>query len=124
LIGDIKSVLEIAPAFLKNEGRIEAFFFVYFLAILVQSLIELQLHRAMQTNDLPELDLLPESRGSKRPTAKTIFRLFALAARHTISEDQQILRIFHPELTSIQQEILDLLQIPHTVFICQKIHSP
>jgi transposase len=31
----IKTVHEIAPVFLKNEGRIEALFTVYFLALLV-----------------------------------------------------------------------------------------
>ena len=36
----IKSVHEIAPVFLKNEGRIEALFTLYFLALLVQALIE------------------------------------------------------------------------------------
>ena len=36
----IKTVHEIAPVFLKNEGRIEALFTLYFLALLVQALIE------------------------------------------------------------------------------------
>ena len=35
----IKTVHEIAPVFLKNEGRIEALFFLYFVALLLQSLI-------------------------------------------------------------------------------------
>ena len=36
----IKTVHEIAPVFLKNEGRIEALFTLYFLALLVQALIQ------------------------------------------------------------------------------------
>jgi hypothetical protein len=36
----IKTVHEIAPVFLKNPGRIEALFTLYFLALLVQALIE------------------------------------------------------------------------------------
>ena len=36
----VKTVHEIAPVFLKDEGRIEAFFTLYFLALLVQALIE------------------------------------------------------------------------------------
>ena len=42
---------EIAPVFLKNEGRIEAMFTVYFLALLVQALIERELRHAMKTNN-------------------------------------------------------------------------
>ena len=34
----IKTVHEISPVFLKNEGRIEALFTLYFLALLVQAL--------------------------------------------------------------------------------------
>ena len=36
----LKTVHEIAPVFLKNEARIEALFTVYFLALMVQALIE------------------------------------------------------------------------------------
>lgn len=36
----IKSVHEIAPVFLKNEARIEALFTSYFLALLVQALVD------------------------------------------------------------------------------------
>jgi len=36
----INTVHEIAPVFLKNERRIEALFTLYFLALLVQALIE------------------------------------------------------------------------------------
>ena len=43
----IKTVHEIAPVFLKNEGRIEALFTLYFLALLVQALIERELRQAM-----------------------------------------------------------------------------
>jgi len=119
-----KTVLEIAPAFLKNEGRIEAFFFLYFLALLVQSLIERQLRRAMETNGVPDLPLYPEERATKRPTAEQVFRLFSFVLRHTISHDQQPLRTFHPELTALQQQILDLLQVPHNAFICEKTPRP
>lgn len=40
-----KSVHEIAPVLFKNPSRIEAFFTVYFLALLIQVLIECELHR-------------------------------------------------------------------------------
>ena len=43
-----KTVHEIAPVFLKNEGRIEALFFLYFLGLLVQALIERELRIAMK----------------------------------------------------------------------------
>ena len=44
----VKTVHEIAPVFLKDEGRIEALFTLYFLALLVQALIERELRLAMK----------------------------------------------------------------------------
>lgn len=111
-----KGVLEIAPVLLKNEGRIEAFFFVFFLALLTQALIERQLRRAMEASDICELPLYPEERTTKRPTADQVFRLFSLAQRHTLSENGQAVRTFHPELTALQQQVLDLLGVPPNSF--------
>jgi len=107
-----KSVLEIAPVFLKNEGRVEAFFFVYFLALLTQALIERQLRRAMDANDIHELPLYPEERTTSRPTAEQVFRLFSLAQCHTLSESGQPIHAFHPELTELQTLVLGLLGVP------------
>ena len=121
---ETKTVLEIAPAFLKNEGRIEAFFFLYFLALLIQSLIERQLRRAMKANGVPELPLYPEERITKRPTAEQVLRLFSSAQREIILHHGVPLRIFHPELTDLQRQILDLLDVPHNSFTCEPIHHP
>ena len=80
----IKTVHEIAPVFLKNEGRIEALFTLYFLALLVQALIERELRLAMKREKLAELPIYPEQRRCKRPTTEQILRLFSLAERHTL----------------------------------------
>jgi transposase len=45
----LKTVHEIAPVFLKNEGRIEALFTLYFLELLVQAIIERELRLARET---------------------------------------------------------------------------
>ena len=89
---------------------------VFFLALLVQALVERQLRQAMAANDICELPLYPEARTTKRPTADQVFRLFSLAQRHTLSEDGQAVRTFHPELTALQQQVLDLLGVPSNAF--------
>src|SRR6516162_3037545 len=50
-----KTVHEIAPVFLKNEGRIEALFTLYFLGLLVQALIERELRLAMKRDNIEHL---------------------------------------------------------------------
>jgi hypothetical protein len=52
-----KTAFEIAPVLLKNEGRNEALFFVYFLALLVQAIIERELRLAMQRDGVEMLAL-------------------------------------------------------------------
>lgn len=112
----LKTVYEIAPVLLKNEGRVEAFFFLYFLALLIQALIERDARRAMQRVGIEELELYPEDRGSRRPTAEQILRLFSLLERHIVRAGDQIVRVLHPQLTPLQKQVLQLLDIPEGIF--------
>jgi len=111
-----KTVFEIAPVLLKNEGRIEALFFVYFLALLVQALIERELRQAMQREGITELPLYPEERKTQRPTAEQILRLFSLVQRHSLQQEGMTIHTFNPELTDLQREVLRLLGVPASVY--------
>lgn len=112
----LKTVHEIAPVFLKNTGRIEAFFTLYFFALLIQALIERQLRLEMQQRKIPELPIYPEQRRCKHPTTEQILRLFSLAERHTLLHNERPAQVFRPELTDIQSQTLDLLGVPETAF--------
>jgi transposase len=111
-----KTVFEIAPVLLKNEGRIEALFFVYFLALLVQAIIERELRLAMKRDGVATLALYPEERTTHRPTAEQVFRLFSLTQRHVLEHEGQHVRAFEPELTPLQGQVLDLLRVPRSVY--------
>ncbi|MEA3409288.1 MAG: IS1634 family transposase [Candidatus Eisenbacteria bacterium] len=115
-----KTVFEIAPVLLKNEGRVEALFFVYFLALLVQALIERELRLQMQRHEVERLPLYPEDRTTERPTAEQIFRLFALTQRHVLSHDGQKLRTFEPDLTELQRQVLGLLGVPEKAYVTSR----
>jgi transposase len=107
-----KSGLEIAPVLLKNEGRVEALFFCYFLALLLCALIERELRLAMAREGISELPLYPEERVTSRPTSEQVFRLFSLTERHTISRDGETVQAFDPDLTDLQKQVLGLLGVP------------
>jgi transposase len=113
----IKTVHEIAPVFLKNTMRIEAFFTLYFLALLVQALIERELRLAMKRERIKELPIYPEQRLCKRPTTEQILRLFSLAERHTLLRDATVVQSFPPLLTELQRQTLDLLGVPAHAFL-------
>jgi hypothetical protein len=112
----IKTVHEIAPVYLHNEGRIEALFTLYFLALLVQALIERELRQAMAREKIEQLPLYPEQRQCPRPTTEQILRLFSLAERHTLHHDGHVVQVFAPALTDLQRQVLDLLAISPQVF--------
>ncbi len=111
-----KSVYEIAPVFLKNEGRIEALFFIYFLALLIQALIERELRLAMERESMDQLPLYPEERSCRRPTSEQVFRLFSLAARYTLFDGERKIQVFETEFTELQRQIMDLLRVPGNTY--------
>jgi transposase len=107
----VKTVHEIAPVFLKNEGRIEALFTLYFLALLVQALIERELRLAMKRDHIEELPIYPEQRQCRRPTTEQILRLFSLAERHVLMRGEYTVQLFPPQITDLQRQLLDLLGV-------------
>jgi hypothetical protein len=90
---------------------------VYFLAFLVQSLIERHLRLAMQREQITHLPLYAEQRQCKRPTTEQILRLFGLPERHTLQRGSKTAQVFNPELTSLQRQILGLLDVPQSIFV-------
>jgi transposase len=112
----LKTVFAIAPVFLKNEARIEAFFCVYFLALLAQALVERELRRGMSRARVAELPLYPEDRPCQHPTAEQIFRLFSLSTRNVLKARGEAVRVLPPELTALQRQVLQLMRIPASTF--------
>ncbi len=112
----IKTVHEIAPVFLKNEGRIEALFTLYFLALLVQALIERELRLAMKRQSIEELPIYPEQRQCAHPTTEQILRLFSLAERHKLTQGGHTIQVFEAELTPLQHQVLALLGVSERAF--------
>ena len=112
----IKTVHEIAPVFLKNEGRIEALFTVYFLALLIGALIERELRLAMMRERVDELPVYPEQRQCAHPTTEQILRLFSHTERHRLLLDGHTFQIFEARLTDLQCQVLDLLGVSKHAF--------
>lgn len=112
-----KTVHEIAPVLLKNEDRIEALFFLYFIALLVQTLIERELRNAMKREGIEALPLYPEERANKRPTADQILKLFSLVQRNVLVAKGCEVEVFEAELTDLQKQILKMLGVPEAAYL-------
>jgi transposase len=112
----IKTVHEIAPVLLKNEGRIEVLFTLYFLALLAQAIIERELRLAMKREKIDELPLYPEQRDCARPTTEQILRLFSLAERHQLIRDGKVVEVFDVHFTDLQRQVLTLFGVSEDAF--------
>ena len=81
----LKTDFAVAPVYLKEVSRIQALLCVYFLALLVESLLERELRRAMESEGIESLPLYPEGRACRRPTARKVIDLFEDVQRHELS---------------------------------------
>jgi len=105
----LKTDFVVAPVFLKEVSRIQALLFVYFLVLLVESLLERELRRAMENEGMESLPLYPEGRACRRPTARKLIDLFEDVQRHTLTSSTGPPVVFTTELTRLQRTVLRLL---------------
>jgi transposase len=108
----LKTDFVVAPVFLKEVSRVQALLCVYFLALLVEALLERELRRAMERAGVESLPLYPEGRACRRPTARRVIDLFQNVQRHELKAKGQAAVVFTTELTRLQRQILRLLGIP------------
>ena len=108
----LKTDFVVAPVYLKEASRIQALLCVYFFALLVESLLERELRRAMERAGVESLPLYPEGRACRRPTARRVIDLFEDVQRHELTEGKYPAVVFTTELTRLQRRILRLLGMP------------
>ncbi|MBU0684326.1 MAG: IS1634 family transposase [Candidatus Thermoplasmatota archaeon] len=108
----LKSVLEIAPVWLKTPTRIASYLSLVFLALLVSCLIEREMRRAMAQQKISSIPIYPEERECKTPTAEKIMQLFDGIRRSRLFEDDEFVDCFWDELNAVQRKVLRLLSVP------------
>ncbi len=112
----LKTAAEVVPVNFKSPERIDAFLFLFFLAITIQALLERQLRKAMAAHDIKALPLYPEARQCKAPTADKIIALFKHQRRHRLLDADRPRKTFWDPLSDIQHTVLQLLHIPAEKF--------
>jgi transposase len=115
-----KTVFDIAPLLLKNEDRVEALFYLYFISLLVQGLIEREIRHSMKREGIESLPLYPEERENKRPTCEQIFRLFSLSERQILLLRGKPIKFFDSSFTPLQRQVLDLLGVSIDAYLFPK----
>jgi transposase len=111
----LKTDFEVAPVYLKTRRRIEALMCVYFLALLLEALVERELRRGMQEHGIRHLPLYPEGRPCRAPTTRRLVDVFENIQRHELATRDGPREILVTELSRLQKRVLELLGIsPNT----------
>ena len=106
-----KTIHEGAPLLFKRIDRVEAIMFVFFLALMLQAVIERQVRQRMQADGLDAIPIYPERRQASHPTTTKIVDRFYDVSTYELTEGNQVLETFKDELTETQKELLSLLQM-------------
>ncbi len=113
----LKGPQQVAPVYLETAHRIEALLLCHFLAMLTEALLEREIRTSMKAQGLAGIPLYPELRNCPAPSAPRILEIFDDLARHQlISADNDVVQTFQPQLTDLQQQVLDLLHIPASIY--------
>jgi transposase len=111
-----KTVLEVAPVFLKKEKRIEAMLFLYFVALMIVSLIERKIRMNMIRENIEKLPILPQGMNSKKPTWNNLRYFYRNIHYSQIIRDGVCIQAVVKGLTGLHEHINRLLEIPDPVY--------
>lgn len=111
-----KTVLEVAPVFLKKEKRIEAILFLYFVALMIVSLIERKIRMNMAKENIEKLPILPQGMNSKKPTWNNIRYFFRNVHYSEIIRDGVCIQSMVKGLSDLHKQINRLLDVPSSVY--------
>ncbi len=111
-----KTVLEVAPVFLKKEKRIEAMLFLYFIALMIVSLIERKIRMNMAKEEIERLPILPQGMNTKKPTWSNIRYYFRNIHYSKINKNGICIQSAVKGLNSLHEQVCSLLEIPSEVY--------
>jgi transposase len=111
-----KTILEVAPVFLKKEKRIEAILFLYFVALMIVSLLERKIRRNMVQEQIAQLPLLPQGMKSKKPTWNNIRYFFRNVHLAQILRNGVCIQSTVKGLGALHHQIIHLLDVPGQIY--------
>jgi len=107
----IKSILNIAPVFLKKPKRIEAMTFLYFIALMIISLMERNIRKNMAEEKVEKLPILPNGMNTKTPTWNNLSYFFENVHLGLVEKKGRIIRTILKGVTKLHETVLRLLGV-------------
>jgi transposase len=111
-----KSILEVAPVFLKKESRIEAVLLLYFLALMIVSLIERNIRLNMTKQKIEKLPILPQKMNTKMPTWNNIRYFYRDIHLSVIIKDKIPIQTDVQGFSELHKKICVLVEVPCSAY--------
>jgi len=108
----LKSPVQIRPMWLHSPQRLAGLTLLIMIAVLVASLVEVEVRHWIATTGCLVTGLKPEGRDNAYPTATTILRAFADYALVTIRHPSGEETVHYPQLRPVQQQLWEILKLP------------
>lgn len=105
----LKSVHNAAPTLCKKTERVEAMMFVFFMALILQAVIEREVRRSMKHQDIDSIPVYPEHRLADHPTTAKIFDRFHDISLYRLQDGGKLIKQYQDELTETHRSVLALL---------------
>jgi len=86
--------------------------FLYFIALMLVSLVERRIRREMQARNIDSLPMRPAGMHTKKPTWRTIVDSFHGVHLATIEQSGELIHTALKGLSALRQRILALLKVP------------
>ncbi|MDA8302619.1 MAG: IS1634 family transposase [Actinomycetota bacterium] len=117
----LKSVVGFVPVYLKSNERIDAFAFLGYVAVLVHALIERELRNAMRDATIAALPSLPREPGLQGADRSPGDRDLRAPVRSRAWVAGEVVASFHPTLSKLHRQVLDLLNVPATAYQAETV---
>ena len=111
-----KSVHLAAPLLFKKIERVEANMFVFFIALLLQALLERHLRAQLIKRKAPPLKLYPEDRDALHPTTSQLLKTFDGLSTYVLTAGNRPTEEYHDELNHTHRAVLSLFDMTEAQF--------
>ncbi len=94
--------------------------FLYFIALMIVSLIERKIRMNMAAEEIDKLPILPQGMNTKKPTWNNIRYFYRNVHFSQIIRDGTCIQSMVQGISAMHEQINRLLEIPETVYKCLK----
>jgi transposase len=112
----LKTDFVVAPIYLKEVSRIESLLCVYFMVLLLQTLLERELRDVMHQEEIESLPLYPEGRSCRHPTARRVIDVLDNLTRHRLVTDEGDALDLYTDPTTLQCQLIKLFGLEPSTY--------